>query len=543
MKPPRTAASAVAAALAALTFCAATATADTDTTTASPSATATTTAPATTTTTTATSTTAPTSTTTATTTAPSSTTTAVAADPNCAPLHVLIANGTGESRPDIDTSADSGFGSAIVVPAALRANTGGRNLLSRSYIPYNPGGGPFANKSIDAGLAAARATLTDLSTHCPNQKVMLLGHLQGAQLMASLAREIAAGKGAILADRVAGVALFSDPTRPTGQAIFTGTGPAQIPGSRTHTVTNVRLGTVTASTGGGLSPSTDKAGFGSLAGRVAEFCNPGDITCDVPADAAIVRLIGNLAASSKLDPADPIGALTSVGSAVGQSILYAGSSLVNDTLNFKDGKLQVTASDTTVMDRMLTASNPNARPGEAVTTAIRALAKVAGMGMNALITVGKSVISADTIAQVGAAGLADPAAGLAVLGVKLADAAIKLINPVAILSVGQQVFTEIQRGIVDNAGLVQIMLDTRYFNLGAARGSYDSVPLGANGQSAVALTTDWIATAAADLAPAPPTNTTTSAPTTSASAPGPVLATPNQTVLTAAQILGNGQDK
>src|SRR5262245_57622765 len=174
MTPPRTAASAVAAALAALTFCAATATADTDTTT--PPSTTTTTSPTTTSTTSTTPTGTPSTTTT--TTVPSSATTTVAAgDPNCAPLHVLVANGTGESRPDIDTSADSGFGSSIVVPAALRANTGGRTLLERSYVPYNPGGGPLANKSIDTGLAAARATLTDLAARCPNQKVMLVGHL------------------------------------------------------------------------------------------------------------------------------------------------------------------------------------------------------------------------------------------------------------------------------------------------------------------------------------------------------------------------------
>ncbi|MEU7631871.1 cutinase family protein [Nocardia sp. NPDC049220] len=470
------------------------------------------------------------------------------ADPaanDCAPLHLLIANGTTESAADADPDIDTGFGAQIALAAATTVNTGGRPVLTRAYLPYAAsfGGKPFDrskdtyDQSVSGGISTARTMLADQATRCPNQRVMLIGHSQGAEVISEIARDIGAGTGPITADRVAGVALFGDPTRAPGAAVFSAPqqiAPQPIPGSRSKQVSQVRLGSVPPPQGGGIAPNPTRATFGAIAGRVGSFCVAGDLSCDTPADAALAHVVANVAGQSKLDLSDPIGILTSVGTAVGQSLLYTGAQFVNDHISYSNGKIEVRPSGPTVLDRLVESTNPHARPEDALTQAIKAVTKIAGMGIGAAITIAKDLLNPATIVQIAAAGVANPLAALGILGTKLADAALKLIPPVTIDNTVKLVFNEIEQGLVDNAGLVQIAMDTRYWNTAQQHtNGYSNMPVGATGQSPVQYVTDWVTAAAADIAATPAPS-----PSTRSDGPGPLLASPAQPVLAASTILG-----
>ncbi|WP_433717297.1 cutinase family protein (plasmid) [Nocardia sp. CA-084685] len=464
---------------------------------------------------------------------------------SCTPLHLLLANGTTESAPNAATDQDSGFSMQIAVPAMLQANRDGRTLLSRSYLPYSAsfGGKPGDRASdpyslsVNSGVANGVRMLNDQAQQCPKQKMFLVGYSQGAQVMATIAADIANGRGPIPADRVAGVALFSNPLRIPGAPVFATAGqnsPAKVPGAAGSSVTQVHVGTVTPPDGGGIAPTKTAPSFAGMAGRVASWCAHGDLACDTPKDAALARVVANIASQSKLDPTDPIGILTSVGTAVGQSILYTGSKFITDNVGFNSatGRVEIKASaGPTVMDRLVEASNPNL-PKDGIGEAIKAITKLAGMAISATISVVKTVLSPASIGEIAAAGVAGPEAALAMLGTKVAGAALKLVSPVTAVNAVQLAFHELEQGAIDNAGLVRIAMDSTYWNTAQQHTSYVSTPVGVDGQTAAQLTADWVAAAAADLADTPAASTTATKPRT-----GPLLASPDRPVLPASQIL------
>ncbi|MCC3316678.1 hypothetical protein [Nocardia africana] len=63
----------------------------------------------------------------------------------------------------------------------------------------------------------------------------------------------------------------------------------------------------------GISPS-DSAGFGLLAGRVADLCAPGDLACDAPTGSPLTQTVKNIAAQSNLG--DPVAAISTIAQAL-----------------------------------------------------------------------------------------------------------------------------------------------------------------------------------------------------------------------------------
>ncbi|QTJ71248.1 cutinase family protein (plasmid) [Rhodococcus sp. ZPP] len=155
---------------------------------------------------------------------------ASATDSGCTPLHLLLVNGTTDSSPTAPTDQDGGFFSQVAIPALLAANgdNGSKNVIDRSYVNYSAsfGGKPgdqstdTYEQSVQMGITNAAVMLTDLASKCPDTQVFIGGYSQGGQVASALVREIGAGEGPISADRFAGAALFSDPTRPAGAPVF-----------------------------------------------------------------------------------------------------------------------------------------------------------------------------------------------------------------------------------------------------------------------------------------------------------------------------------
>ncbi|MCD2135869.1 cutinase family protein [Rhodococcus qingshengii] len=448
------------------------------------------------------------------TTTTSSTTSASAADSGCTPLHLLLVNGTTDSSPDAPTDTDGGFFSQVAIPALVEANgdNGKKGVIDRSYVNYSAsfGGKPgdqskdTYEQSVQMGITNATAMLTDLASKCPDTQVFVGGYSQGAQVASALSREIGAGEGPISADRFAGAALFSDPTRPAGSPVFASssqTAPAAAPGAKGDSVESVQVAATATPAGGGIAPeTTGERSFGKVADRVASFCTAGDLACDTPADAPLARMVANIAGQSSMDTQDPVSILTSVGTALGQSVIYTGASVVNDNINFdsKAGAFTVKDSGTTVLNRMVAYSDPSKRQ-DGISEAVAAVTKIAGMGIAAAVTVAKDVLSPQSIAQIAAAGVAGPQAAIGVLGAKVLNATVKLVPPATIDKTVSLAFNEVKSGFADNKGLAKMATDTAYWDTIAKHGSYTTVPVGTGGQTPVELATDWILALAHDL--------------------------------------------
>lgn len=448
------------------------------------------------------------------TTTTSSTTSASAADSGCTPLHLLLVNGTTDSSPDAPTDTDGGFFSQVAIPALVEANgdNGKKGVIDRSYVNYSAsfGGKPgdqskdTYEQSVQMGITNATAMLTDLASKCPDTQVFVGGYSQGAQVASALSREIGAGEGPISADRFAGAALFSDPTRPAGSPVFASssqTAPAAAPGAKGDSVESVQVAATATPAGGGIAPeTTGERSFGKVADRVASFCTAGDLACDTPADAPLARMVANIAGQSSMDTQDPVSILTSVGTALGQSVIYTGASVVNDNINFdsKAGAFTVKDSGTTVLNRMVAYSDPSKRQ-DGISEAVAAVTKIAGMGIAAAVTVAKDVLSPQSIAQIAAAGVAGPQAAIGVLGAKVLNATVKLVPPATIDKTVSLAFNEVKSGFADNKGLAKMATDTAYWDTIAKHGSYTTTPVGTGGQTPVELATDWILALAHDL--------------------------------------------
>ena len=441
------------------------------------------------------------------------TTTSSAAD--CAPLHLVVVPGTTEIDENSSPDTDSGFFSRLTVPAMRDANSGDTPALNRSYVPYPAsfGGKPGDRSSdtyaasVQTGIDNAETMIGDIATKCPGTRVFVSGYSQGGQIASEVIREIGAGTGPIDADRFAGGALFSDPTRGQGEPVLGGgdRAPAPAPGTTGDAVQSVQLAPAVAASppaGGGIAPDPAEADFGAVADRVASYCTAGDLACDTPADAPAAKLVAGIAGQSSMDTRDPVRILTDVSAAVGRSALLTSASVVNDNINFdsRAGRFEVTPASETVLGRMAKYSDPTAvTDGEAVDEAVGAVTKIAGMAIGAAITVAKDVITPETIGQLAAVGLANPPAALAVLATKVGAAAVKLVPPATIDSAVTAAFDEVTRTVDDNAGLAKLVTDTSYWNTAAKHGSYDSVPVGTRGETPVQLTVRWIVALAADL--------------------------------------------
>ncbi|NMM90672.1 cutinase [Rhodococcus sp. SRB_17] len=491
----------------------------------------------------------PTTTPSPTTTKPATMTAFAPADSGCTPLYLLMANGTTDSSPDAPTDQDGGFFSQVAIPALLEANgtSSKKTVIDRAYVPYSAsfGGKPgdqskdTYEQSVSMGITNATAMLTDLAARCPDTQVYLGGYSQGAQVISAVSREIGAGAGPISADRFAGAALFSDPTRPAGSPVFAApsqTAPAAAPGAKGDSVESVQVAATKTPAGGGIAPeTTGQRSFGKVADRVASFCTAGDLACDTPADAPLARMVANIAGQSSMDAQDPVAILTSVGTALGQSVIYTGASVVNDNINFdsKAGAFTVKDSGTTVLNRMVAYSDPSKRR-DGISEAVAAVTKIAGMGIAAAVTVAKDVLSPQSIAQIAAAGVAGPQAAIGVLGAKVLAATVKLVPPATIDKTVTLAFNEVKSGFADNKGLAKIATDTAYWDTIAKHGSYTAVPVGTGGQTPVELATEWIIALAHDLTGDQASSTGPGKPDQS----GPLLAAIGQQSRSASEILG-----
>ncbi|MFD3703237.1 cutinase family protein [Nocardia sp. NPDC058658] len=426
----------------------------------------------------------------------------------CPALYALGIQGTGESSPDAAPSTDTGMLSTVFRP--MMAGAADAGLVDRAYVPYEAGFGgavrggavPYT-ESVAGGLERLRSMATQVSQRCPDTRIAVVGYSQGAHVASLFAQEVGAGTGVLSADKVAAVALFADPTRGENAPLFPGapdrTAPLPAPGTAgvaLAAVGEVRQG---IAPGGGLAPQSDQVDdYGKLTGRVASFCATGDLACDAPQGAPIVRAVTNLMSQSKLSGGDPIGSLTSIAEALAFTSIKTATAVVEEDISGSTLADVSLAPKKSISQRISDASDPNSTLD--VNAAYRALLKVGMIGLNAVATVVKTVISPATISELATATLSNPLAGLTLLGTKLAGAVPQLVPPTTGVRLVNEAFTAIQQNVTDNAELLDVTTWVRYWNTMQRHDAYSRIGVGANGATPTRYVGEWFAALARDAA-------------------------------------------
>ncbi|WP_228539360.1 cutinase family protein [Nocardia sp. XZ_19_385] len=285
---------------------------------------------------------------------------AVPIGPGCPGLYVLGIQGTGQSSPTADPLADTGVVGALLGPVVAAVP----GLVQRSYLGYGagfggivPGGGPdpYVASVTDARVqldAAAR----QITEQCPNTLLAGVAYSQGAHAMSAFARDVGSGNGPVGPEKIAAIALYSNPTRSPDSPIFPGrpgqTVPDPAPGTAGGVVSGVQLVNAPAA-GSGLDSSA--AGYGELEGRVADICVDGDLACSAPSQASVLRIGAQLFAQANLN--DPISALASVNGLFHAALGEAWATVISSDFTVGGGNVDYTPSQS-LLTRMIEAADP-----------------------------------------------------------------------------------------------------------------------------------------------------------------------------------------
>lgn len=230
--------------------------------------------------------------------------------------------------------------------------------IARTYVTYPAAaGGAFVpglkpsepvayTESMEKGAKNTAKVLNEVATKCPNTKVFLAGHSQGAQVASTVAREIGSGESDFPADKVAGVALFSDPTRDKGVQVMQGgeSTPAAVPGTDGgHTKQVGEFSSPEQDKLDGAGMGLDKTGgkdFGELADRTASWCSEGDLVCDLPISGRLSDLV--VGTAERLDLHDPEESLQAISDTLGPAVQLGGlDDVKDDGIDFGDGGFKV----------------------------------------------------------------------------------------------------------------------------------------------------------------------------------------------------------
>jgi len=442
----------------------------------------------------------------------------------CTALGVFGVQGTNQSAPDADPTIDSGFlGMSVMVPLLQSA----AGEVSRMLVPYAADfgwRGATYEQSMTEGVDKTSQAIADYANRCPSSMIAVTGYSQGAQIADTVIRNIGSGKGPITADKLAAAALFSSPNRPQGAGTFPGgssgqSSPTPPKGVATSALSDLTVTTPTPADGGGIAPNyAASPGYGSVAGRVASFCTDGDLACATPQDATLARTVTNIAGQLHLEQQDPQKTLVDLAGALGGATIRTAADVVNDDINFSNGRFTVQSSGKTILGRLSTNSDPRSATPDADADVIRAVIKTGVMGLQAGIAVAKKVLTLDTIGTLATVGMANPPAALGILAAKVGDAAMSLFPPSTGTQIQKYIYNEVQRGISDNKDLLKMATQVKYWDTARNHGTYDSIPVGGQGQTPAKFTVEWFSTLAKELSSgstsAGASTTKTASPTT-----------------------------
>lgn len=422
----------------------------------------------------------------------------------CPALYVLgVQSGEEGAATSVDTGDTGVLGQAF---GRLGAAVGA--VIERSYIVV---GAEVNTTNYPAAVTAAAEQIeqraTEVIDRCPTTQIAVAGYAQGAAAAATFAEKAGNGQSRVPADKVAAVALLANPARRAATGALPGTDnaavPAAAPGTAGTEVAKIELANVGLS-GAGIAASTAPANYGSLVGRVADLCVAGDATCDVQSGSPLLTAVNNITAQT--EGKDPVAAISTVAQALASTAFSTAVGVINDDISGTSlDQLSYTPTQT-LGQRIAAASSPTATtPTES--DALSALFKIGTIGLNAVVSVAQKVFTATTIAELAAVGVSNPAAAVAVLGTKVADAVVDLVPPQSISTWVNDAFEAITSTITEPQDLYTTSATAQYSDATGRRSSYSTVSVTANGDTPLAATTAWFTAIARDLSAATPSPT------------------------------------
>ncbi|WP_405180771.1 cutinase family protein [Nocardia sp. NBC_01377] len=442
---------------------------------------------------------------------------------DCPRLHVLGVQGAEEGTTAATAASDSGtlgklFGSVTGVAG---------DLVRRTYIPFGTARDgaalAFDTAVIDAAQQLEEAAV-EVVTRCPNTRIAVAGYAHGAASASEFAAWVGAGSSAVRPDQVAAVALLANPERRSGSPVLPGhadsTTPSPVPGTGGDQVTKIQL-VNPALTGAGITAgSAPTTSYGALTGRVADLCVAADATCNTTPGGPLATAVTNIA--GRTDLRDPIAAMSTLADALSTTVFRTAVDVVNEDISGTSLDQLSYQPATPIATRLAQAS----QAGTVVPTpdeALSALFKIGTIGLNAVITVARTVITPAAVAELATVGMADPLAAVAVLGTKLAAAVVELVPPQTANRWVNEAFTAITTAVTEPSELYTLAGTARYSDTAGRHNSYQTVPTTQSGESAVAATAHWFTAAARDLSTAPaspaPSRTATPLPSITATPP------------------------
>lgn len=471
------------------------------------------------------------------------------AETECKPLTVLVPT---PSRTDTKLPTQTASGIFAEVTGAALANEDAQEAITPIYIPYKAKGNGEAGEVYSDTLTDGYARLTQIAyrvtQQCPTGKIALLGQGQAGHLVSFFASEVGAGNSPVKADDVAFAATISDPTRAPGAELFPGAPGVSAPegwgktdqvGTSTWSrerkdepATSVSLFADLAKVpeGSGLNHKSQQiSDFGTLTGRVAQFCVDGDLSCSAPNNAALGRAALTITEQAGADfTKDPIGAANLTSQAMSATAASgvaksAGQDWEGDSLS----NLAPTGEHS-VSERIEQAATQGIRPSttgknsgtdEDATSAFEdsmtALVRGGSIGITSLATVAGDVLDADTIASLMAAGVTGGATSpqlTATITAKAGKSALELIEPASLGERATKVFTAMTNNLVDNEELPALIASARTWDQLTTQDGYKIVPIAATGETVTEVLADWTIAAARDHSKAlAPVEETTSA--------------------------------
>jgi hypothetical protein len=445
------------------------------------------------------------------------------AQQDCPQLMAIGIQGPGQAADDTGPRTDSGLLGEIFRPLVTTEDGAFERVYVRFHAELNAvtaEGGPTPyEQSVDRAVAAVRQTASDFLARCPQSRIAVAGSAHAAQVASLFAQQVGRGGSGIAPDRIAAVAMFGDPTRsaktPTLPGATGQTRPDVVPGTAGQAVTGLAALSQQPAAGGGISPTrTSSTGFGSLTRRVASFCVSGDLACDAPENAPILKIVSNIVGAAGDAGGDPLRALASVTQALAFTAIKTVTNVVNNDLQGNSLASLSLAPNTSLSQRVAEASDP--RTPLDITNVLKAVLKVGTIAINAVVTVAKAVVTPANIAEIAAAGLSNPGAGLAVLGQKLLGALPQLIPPSTGTRLVGQAFQAVVSNVTDNAALIDTTNWVKFSDTIDRQGAYLNTPITETGQAPAKYTTDWFSAIITDLSASPATKSsqTTPRPTT-----------------------------
>lgn len=155
----------------------------------------------------------------------------------------------------------------------------------------------------------ARGLVQAMGQRCPGTKISIAGYSQGADAAGDLAAEIGSGLGVVPPDRIAAVALISDPRR---------------------SATDAQVGPIAPGAGAG---GARVGGFGFVSDRVRTVCAVGDLYCATEPTDFISRFAGFLAQTSDPNPANIWRYQLEIGSIINDLMAQGGIPVLQSQLS------------------------------------------------------------------------------------------------------------------------------------------------------------------------------------------------------------------